>query len=130
MAQDNFRFLGKYNFPDYLKKMNNSELSVLAGEVRETMIKVVSENGGHLSSNLGVVELSIALHRVFNSPRDKFVWDVGHQIYAHKILTDVLNSLKRFAPRAVYRDFRLPTRATTISFTADIQVLRFPRRSG
>lgn len=87
MAQGNFKYLGKYNFPDDIKKLSDAELSVLSEEIRETMITTVSENGGHLSSNLGVVELSVALHRVFNSPKDKFVWDVGHQIYAHKILT-------------------------------------------
>ncbi|MBQ7595681.1 MAG: 1-deoxy-D-xylulose-5-phosphate synthase, partial [Clostridia bacterium] len=63
------------------------DLSVLAGEIRDRMIQTVSHTGGHLASNLGVVELTIALHRVFNSPHDKIVWDVGHQIYTHKLLT-------------------------------------------
>lgn len=84
---DNFKYLDKYNFPDDLKRMNYDELLLLAEEIRALMIETVSKNGGHLSSNLGVVELSIALHRVFNSPKDKIVWDVGHQIYTHKILT-------------------------------------------
>ena len=84
---ENFKFLGKLNLPDDLKKLNISELETLATEIRSKMIKTVSQNGGHLSSNLGVVELSIAMHRMFNSPNDKFVWDVGHQIYAHKLLT-------------------------------------------
>ena len=84
---DNFKFLGKLKLPDDLKKLNIKELEVLANEIRSKMIDTVSKNGGHLSSNLGVVELSIAMHRVFNSPQDKFVWDVGHQIYAHKLLT-------------------------------------------
>lgn len=84
---NNFKFLGKYNFPKDLKAMNNDELNILASEVRETLIDTVSQNGGHLSSNLGVVELSIALHKVFDSPKDKIVWDVGHQIYTHKLLT-------------------------------------------
>lgn len=82
-----FKFLGKKNFPADLKKLNINELETLASEIREKMIDTVSKNGGHLSSNLGVVELSIALHKVFNSPQDKFVWDVGHQVYAHKLLT-------------------------------------------
>lgn len=88
---ENFKFLGKLKLPDDLKKLNIKELEVLANEIRSKMIDTVSKNGGHLSSNLGVVELSIALHKVFNSPNDKFVWDVGHQIYAHKILTGRLN---------------------------------------
>ncbi len=83
----NFEFLGNQKFPADLKKLNIHEMEVLASEIRETMIETVSKNGGHLSSNLGVVELSIALHKVFDSPKDKFVWDVGHQIYAHKLLT-------------------------------------------
>ena len=70
-----------------LKKLGFADLNRLAGEIRELIISTVSRNGGHLASNLGVVELTIALHRVFNSPDDKIVWDVGHQCYAHKILT-------------------------------------------
>ena len=88
---ENFEFLGKLNLPDDLKKLNINELETLATEIRTKMIETVSKNGGHLSSNLGVVELSIAMHRIFNSPNDKFVWDVGHQIYAHKLLTGRVN---------------------------------------
>ena len=77
---ENFEFLGKLNLPDDLKKLNINELETLATEIRNKMIETVSKNGGHLSSNLGVVELSIAMHKIFNSPDDKFVWDVGHQI--------------------------------------------------
>jgi len=73
--------------PADLKKLRLRELERLAGEIREAIVSRVARNGGHLASNLGVVELSIALHRVFDSPRDKFVWDVGHQCYAHKLLT-------------------------------------------
>ncbi len=83
----NFKFLGSNNFPADLKKLNIHEMEAVAVEIRKMMIETVSKNGGHLSSNLGVVELSIALHKVFNSPQDKFVWDVGHQVYAHKLLT-------------------------------------------
>ncbi len=87
----NFKFLGGDNLPADLKKLNIHELECLAAEIRDSMIGTVSKNGGHLSSNLGVVELSIALHKVFNSPQDKFVWDVGHQVYAHKLLTGRVN---------------------------------------
>ena len=75
-----------------IKKLSKKELNLLAQEIREQIVSTVSDNGGHLASNLGVVELSIALHRVFNSPQDKIVWDVGHQCYAHKILTGRLES--------------------------------------
>jgi 1-deoxy-D-xylulose-5-phosphate synthase len=79
--------LTKINEPADLKKLSVSELNRLADEIRETIVSTVSKNGGHLASNLGVVELTIALHRVFNSPEDKIVWDVGHQCYTHKLLT-------------------------------------------
>jgi 1-deoxy-D-xylulose-5-phosphate synthase len=80
-------FLERINSPSDLKTLNAEELKVLAGELRDQIIHTVSINGGHLASNLGVVELTIALHRVFNSPDDKIVWDVGHQSYSHKLLT-------------------------------------------
>ena len=70
-----------------LKSMNFDQLHSLCGEIREKIIDVVSANGGHLASSLGVVELSVALHRVLDTPKDKIVWDVGHQAYAHKLLT-------------------------------------------
>jgi 1-deoxy-D-xylulose-5-phosphate synthase len=70
-----------------LKRMNAAALAVLADEIREFLIRSISDTGGHLASNLGVVELTLGLHKVFNSPVDKIVWDVGHQAYVHKILT-------------------------------------------
>lgn len=82
-----YKFLDKIKSPSDLKKLDDKDLPVLADEIRDELIKTVSHNGGHLASNLGVVELSIALHRVFNSPYDKIVWDVGHQCYVHKMLT-------------------------------------------
>lgn len=79
--------LEKINSPEDLKKLNIEEKNKLAQEIREYILQVVSENGGHLASNLGVVELTMALHSVFNMPKDKIVWDVGHQSYVHKIIT-------------------------------------------
>jgi len=79
--------LPKINSPADLKKLSLRELNQLAQEIRDQIVSTVADNGGHLASNLGVVELSIALHRVFSSPDDKIVWDVGHQCYAHKLLT-------------------------------------------
>lgn len=81
------KLLENINSPSDLKKLNEKQLPLLASEVREKIISTVSENGGHLASNLGAVELTIALHRVFNSPSDKIIWDVGHQVYTHKLLT-------------------------------------------
>ena len=79
--------LEQINSPQDLKKLNEQELNILATELRTTILSNVAENGGHLASNLGVIELTIALHREFTSPQDRIVWDVGHQTYAHKILT-------------------------------------------
>ena len=80
-------FLSDIKRPSDIKKLDTDELNLLAEEIRHTLIETVSETGGHLASNLGVVELTIALHKVFNSPHDKIVWDVGHQVYVHKLLT-------------------------------------------
>ncbi len=81
------KFLSQIDNPQDLKKLSVEELLVLAREIRDTLLQTISETGGHLSSNLGVVELTLAMHYVFDSPRDKFVWDVGHQSYVHKLLT-------------------------------------------
>ena len=93
------RFLDKIDSPADLKLLAQPELKQLAAEIREELVAVISTNGGHLASNLGVVELTIALHRVFDSPRDKIVWDVGHQAYTHKLLTgrkDRFPSLRQY----------------------------------
>jgi 1-deoxy-D-xylulose-5-phosphate synthase len=79
--------LDKIDSPSDLKVLSCEQLKLLAGEIREELVKVISVNGGHLASSLGTVELTIALHRIFNSPVDKIIWDVGHQSYAHKLLT-------------------------------------------
>lgn len=73
--------------PAFLRRMDEKELQKLCGELREFIIEGVSHTGGHLSSNLGLVELTVALHRVFEVPRDKLIFDVGHQCYTHKLLT-------------------------------------------
>ena len=76
-----------YNFPEDLKNMSVKEMELLAVSIREYLIDSVAKTGGHLSSNLGIVELTIALHRYFDAPEDKIIFDVGHQCYTHKILT-------------------------------------------
>lgn len=93
------KILDRINKPDDLKKLNLLEKNKLAEEIREYILEVVSKNGGHLASNLGVVELTIALHSVFDLPQDKIVWDVGHQSYVHKILTgrkEQMQTLRKF----------------------------------
>ena len=73
--------------PQKLKQMEPRELPALCAEIRRRLVGTVTETGGHLASNLGAVELTVALHRVFDCPTDKIVWDVGHQAYVHKLLT-------------------------------------------
>lgn len=93
------KILDRINKPDDLKKLNLLEKNKLAEEIREYILEIVSKNGGHLASNLGVVELTIALHSVFDLPQDKIVWDVGHQSYVHKILTgrkEQMQTLRKF----------------------------------
>ncbi len=93
-----YKYLNNINFPSDIKKLSQSELKFLAHEVREELIEVVSETGGHLGAGLGVVELTVVLHYIFNTPSDKLVWDVGHQTYPHKILTgrkDKIRTLRK-----------------------------------
>ncbi|MEE8413064.1 MAG: 1-deoxy-D-xylulose-5-phosphate synthase [Dehalococcoidales bacterium] len=97
--------LARIDNPTDLKLLTRQELEQLAAEIREELITVVSANGGHLASNLGVVELTLALHRAFDSPRDKIIWDVGHQAYTHKLLTgrrSLFASLRKYGGLSGY----------------------------
>jgi len=89
-----YKYLSSVNTPDDLKKLNLTELKVLVDEIREFLVDTISKIGGHLGASLGVTELTVALHYVFNTPDDKLIWDVGHQGYIHKILTGRKNQLK------------------------------------
>ncbi|MDC1139811.1 1-deoxy-D-xylulose-5-phosphate synthase [Candidatus Pelagibacter sp.] len=93
MTQD-YKFLKNINFPSDLRKLSENNLQELSNEVRTEMINAVSETGGHLGAGLGVVELTVALHYVFDTPNDKLIWDVGHQTYPHKILTGRKSKIK------------------------------------
>ena len=90
----NYKYLDDINFPSDIKKYSENDLQEIANEVREEMINAVSETGGHLGAGLGGVELTVALHYVFDTPNDKLIWDVGHQTYPHKILTGRKNKIK------------------------------------
>ena len=118
--------LSKINSPKDLKDLPEDKLEPLCEEIREKIISTVSRNGGHLASNLGVVELTVALHRVFSNSNDKIVWDVGHQCYTHKILTGRLskidtirkeNGLSGFPRRSesIYDPFSTGHSSTSIS---------------
>ena len=123
--------LDKVNLPDDLKKLSLDEKNELADEIRKKIIEVTSSNGGHLASNLGTVELTIALYSVLDLPFDKVVWDVGHQTYTHKILTgrkDVFNTLRKTNgisgfPRikeSIYDTFDVGHSSTSISVALGI----------
>jgi 1-deoxy-D-xylulose-5-phosphate synthase len=86
-AGKNGKLLDSVNLPEDIRNLNLQQLNILAGEIRNFLIEKVSITGGHLASNLGVVELTLALHKVFNTPEDKIIWDVGHQSYVHKVIT-------------------------------------------
>jgi 1-deoxy-D-xylulose-5-phosphate synthase len=93
------KILDRISGPEDIKKLSLKEISKLAAEIRANILKTVSKTGGHLSPNLGVVEITLALHYVFNAPADKIIWDVGHQCYAHKIITgrkDRFSSLRQY----------------------------------
>ncbi len=87
LESEDYRLLSKINNPNDLKSLTQTELNELCKEIRNKIIWTISKNGGHLASNLGIVELTVSLHKVFTLPKDKIVWDTGHQGYAHKLLT-------------------------------------------
>jgi len=127
--------LDKINYPADLRKLRKDELKELAEELREELIDVVSTTGGHLGAGLGVVELTIALHYVFDTPKDKLVWDVGHQAYPHKIITgrrDNIRTLRKggglsgFTKRSEseYDTFGAAHSSTSISSTLGIAVAK------
>lgn len=104
-----YPILEKINSPADIKNMSLDELNLLAGEIRAKEIETVSKTGGHLASNLGVVELTIALHRAFDSPKDQIVFDVGHQCYAHKLLTGRYNDFDSLRQKGGISGFPKPT---------------------
>ena len=127
--------LDQIQYPIDLRKLKKEKLKQLAKELREELINVVSTTGGHLGAGLGVVELTVALHYVFNTPKDKLVWDVGHQAYPHKIITgrrDNIRTLRKggglsgFTKRSEseYDTFGAAHSSTSISSTLGIAVAK------
>ena len=90
-----YSFLDKINFPSDLRSLNKKDLKQVSDELRYKTIETVSKTGGHLGAGLGVIELTVALHYVFNTPRDRLIWDVGHQAYPHKIITGRKNEITK-----------------------------------
>ena len=132
--------LNRINSPQDLKKLSLAEMNDLARDIRQVLIRSVAQCGGHLASNLGVVELTIALHYVFNSPEDKIIWDVGHQSYVHKILTgrkDRMATLRQYggisgfpkAEESPYDAFNTGHSSTSISAALGMVLARDIQRS-
>ena len=88
------RLIKQINFPADLRKFKKENLKQISNELRDELIDVVSETGGHLGAGLGVVELTVALHYVFDTPKDKLVWDVSHQCYPHKLIKEEVDRIK------------------------------------
>lgn len=104
-----YKFLNMINSPNDIKKLNNQETQELCEELRNCIIETVSNNGGHLASNLGSVELTVALHRVFDSPEDAIIFDVGHQSYAHKLLTGRFSEFSSLRTKGGISGFMKPS---------------------
>ena len=113
-------YLDEVNSPKDIKKLNIDQLNELCGEIRQKMIETVSKNGGHLASNLGVVELTVALHMVFNSPTDQIVFDVGHQCYTHKILTGRKDEFDTLRTEGGISGFTRPVESEHDIFSSDL----------
>lgn len=131
--------LEKINSPDDLKKIPRKDLPTLAGEIRRFIVDVVSKNGGHLASSLGAVELAIAIHYVFKTPKDKLIWDVGHQAYAHKLLTgrrDQFHSLRQHkgicgftrSKESIYDTFSTGHSSTSISASLGVAHAKYLKK--
>ena len=129
------KIIKNINFPEDLKKYKKENLRQISEELREELIDVVSETGGHLGAGLGVVELTVALHYVFDTPKDKLVWDVSHQCYPHKIITgrrDRIKTLRKggglsgFTKRSEseYDPFGAAHSSTSISSTLGMSVAK------
>ena len=130
-----YKLLSKIKSPHDVKKIDENDIPKLCTEIREKLVETVSVNGGHLSPNLGVVELTVALNRVFNFPKDSIVWDVGHQAYTHKLLTgrfDDFDTLRQkggisgFPKRSEskYDDFNTGHSSTSISAALGIAIAK------
>ncbi len=133
------KLLDRISSPEDVKKLGVRELRLLAEEIRGLILSTITTNGGHLSSNLGVIELTIALHRVFDSPHDAIVWDVGHQAYAHKLLTGRLREFSRIRKKGGLSGFPkrsesphdiFDTGHSSTSISAALGLLEARRRSG
>ena len=121
------RILDVISSPADLKLLTNEELSILAREIREEIVSVTSETGGHVGSSLGAVEIILAVHSMLDCPRDRFIFDVGHQAYAHKLVTGRLDEFKSLRTYGGLSGF--PARAPTTCIPRAMPPTRFRWRS-
>lgn len=117
--------LDKVDQPSDLKKLNAQQVEKLCAEIRHFLLENISKTGGHLASNLGTVELTVALHRVLETPKDKIVFDVGHQCYTHKLLTGRGNSLTICGSWMAFPAFPILTKVCTMPLLPDMAIRRF-----
>jgi len=122
------RYLEMVDNPSHVKKLTQPQLTQLAEEIRQELITKLSKHGGHLGPNLGVVELTIALHYVFSTPSDKFVWDVSHQSYVHKLLTGRKNRFHTIRTTDGLNGFSLRSESEHDCYGAGHAALLFPPR--
>lgn len=120
MDKKEFKLLNKIQYPEDLRKLSVEELPQLCEELREDIVQEVAVNPGHLASSLGVVEITVALHYVYNTPDDRIVWDVGHQAYGHKILTGRREKFCTNRKLGGIKPFPLPLKASTTPLPADM----------
>ena len=121
--KDKYPLLDKIQSPADLRKLNPGSLPVFCEELRQYLIETVSDCGGHFAAGLGVVEITTALHYIFNTPHDRLVWDVGHQSYPHKILTGRKEQLKTIRRKTVWLLSLPAVKVNTTPSVSDIQVL-------
>ena len=122
------KIIKNINFPEDLKKYKKENLRQISEELREELIDVVSETGGHLGAGLGVVELTVALHYVFDTPKDKLVWDVSHQCYPHKIITGRRDRIKILKRVGVYQVLQKEVKVSMIHLVLPTALLLFLQR--
>jgi len=121
------RLIKQINFPSDLRKFKKDQLKQISNELRDELIDVVSETGGHLGAGLGVVELTVALHYVFDTPKDKLVWDVSHQCYPHKIITGRREKIKTLRKGGGYQALQKELKVNMTLLEQHIVQLLFPQ---
>lgn len=124
---NDFTLLNTIKYPDDLRKLKVEQLPQLCKELRNDILKELSVNPGHLASSIGAIELTVALHYVYNTPYDRLVWDVGHQAYGHKILTGRKDSFCTNRKLHGIRPFPSPLKANTTRSCADMRQTQYRR---